>query len=421
MFSLVKIAKLLELPPCRHLPISEFGIDSRCIAKGGVFFALPGERTDGHVFLEEVANKGAFAAVVSKTYEGPDFGLVLLYVDDVLESLQTLAKLILEERKTKIIGITGSVGKTTTKEFIFHILSKKFKIHKNPRSFNSQRTLPLVILNAKGDEDYLLLEMSMSEKGQIAKLVEIAKPSIVVVTPIAYCHAENFESLEEIGKAKAEVFTSSCEFAVIHYQSIKLQPIEDACICEHVIYPGFLPVKSPFVESHFTENFAAAFEVAKYLGLTDREIENRLIGLKPFNQRFEKKNIQGITFIDDTYNANPTSMIAALMNLPAPTENGKKIAVLGDMGELGQFSFSSHMEVGKVALNHVDELFCIGKECRPMVDVFEKANKVVCFFSDYQKLKEAVKKRAEIGDVVLVKGSNYHKLWEIFDFMGEKS
>lgn len=415
MLSLIKIAKLLGLSCSRHLPISETGIDSRTIAQGGLFFALKGERNDGHDFLCDVAKRGAFAAVVSKDYQGPDFGLVLLPVDDVLESMHYLAKEILRERKTRVIGVTGSVGKTTTKEFLFQLLCKKYKVHKNPKSFNSQRTLPLVIMNAKGNEDYLLLEMAMTEKGHIAKLVEIAAPTIVVLTPIALAHAKAFTGLDDIGSAKGEIFSPQTEFAVIHAGSYQLPSIQKACKCKYEIYPKVLPIKSPFKETHFTENFAAAFAIAKYLGLTDQEIELRSQGLKTIEHRFEKKLIQGITYIDDSYNANPTSMRAALMNLPSPKGEGKRIAVLGAMVDLASLSYTYHKEVGEIALQKVDELFCIGEECRPMVEVFSAAKKPVRIFNDYAALTKAVIMRASKGDVVLIKGSNYHKLWEIFD------
>lgn len=415
MLSLLKVTKLLGLTPSRHLPISQCGIDSRTIAKGGLFFALKGERNDGHDFLCDVAARGAFAAVVSREYKGPDFGLVLLPVEDVLGALHHLAREVLKERKTKVIGVTGSVGKTTTKEFLFHILRKKFKIHKNPRSYNSQRTLPLVILNAKGNEDYLLLEMSMTEKGHIANLVKIAAPHIVILTPIAYAHAKNFTGLEDIGAAKSEIFTHKTEFTVIHKSSIQLSTVAGACKCKFVTYPGNLPIPSPFKESHFTENFAGVYEVAKYLGMMDDEIELRSQGLKPFEHRFEKKNISGITYIDDSYNANPTSMAAAFLNLPLPKGKGRKIAVLGAMVDMGERSYLLHKEVGEIALKSVDELLCIGEECLPMVETFKLAQKPVSFFTDYKELAGAVKKKAKKGDVVLIKGSNYHKLWEMFE------
>ncbi len=415
MYSLRKIAGWLGQACERHLPIASFAIDSREVQKGSLFFALAGERVDGHEYLEEVARKGAFGAVVSKGYQGPDFGLNLLYVEDVLWALHEIARKALLERKTKIIGITGSMGKTTTKEFLYEILRQKFRVGKTLGNRNTQRTLPLAILDANGDEDYLILEMSMTEKGNIRKLVEMAPPEIVVITPIVACHAKNFQSVEGIAEAKAEIFTARAEFAAIHEKAARFEAIQEGCTCENVIYPTDLEFQSPFVESHVNENVSAAVEVAKYLGLTLHEIELVSKRLKPFEHRFEKKVYRGITFIDDTYNANAASMVAALQNIPKPKEGKKTVAVLGSMGELGKYSHSSHTEVAQEALTKVDVLFVIGEEARPMVEIFEKNKKLVQFFTSYEELKESLHKTAEDGDVVLVKGSNYHKLWKVIE------
>src|SRR3990167_7217993 len=196
MYSLRKIAGWLGQQCDRYLPLKGFAIDSREVVPWGLFFALKGEKVDGHSFLGEVAARGAFAAVVDKGYQGPDYGLWLFRVHDVVVALQEVAKRALQERKSRVIGITGSIGKTTTKEFIYEMLSKKFRVHKGAGSRNSQRTLPLVILEANGDEEFLVLEMSMSEKGHIRKLVEIAPPQIVVLTLIALSHPKNFSGID---------------------------------------------------------------------------------------------------------------------------------------------------------------------------------------------------------------------------------
>jgi UDP-N-acetylmuramoyl-tripeptide--D-alanyl-D-alanine ligase len=415
MYSLRKIAGWLGQGCERHLPIASFAIDSREVEKGGLFFALRGEKVDGHGYLQEVASRGAFAAVVSKGYQGPDHGLNLLYVDDVVVSMQEMARRALLERKTKIIGITGSIGKTTTKEFLYEILRQKFRVGKTIGNRNSQRTLPLAILHARGDEDYLILEMSMTEKGNIRKLVQMAPPEIIVITPIVPCHAKNFQSVEGIAEAKSEIFTASAEFAAIHEKAARFEVIQEACTSENEIYPDDLGFESPFRESHMTENVSAAVVVGRYLGLTTSEMEIASKRLKPFEHRFEKKIYRGITFIDDTYNANGASMMAALQNIPKPKEGKKTVAVLGSMGELGKYSFSSHTEVAKEALTKVDILFVIGEEAKPMVEIFEKNKKLVQFFTSYDELKEKLRLTAEEGDVVLVKGSNYHKLWKVIE------
>jgi UDP-N-acetylmuramoyl-tripeptide--D-alanyl-D-alanine ligase len=413
MYWLKKIASWLGKECDRHLPIAGCAIDSREVEKGGLFFALKGEKVDGHDFLKEVAFLGAFAAVVDKGYKGPDFGMVLFHVDDVVFSMQEIARRALEERRTRIIGITGSIGKTTTKEFLYEILKFKFRVGKTFGNRNSQRTLPLAILNAKGDEEFLILEMSMTEKGNIEKLAFMAPPEIIILGPIVACHSRNFQSVEKIAEAKMEIFTEIAEFAVIHEISAKFDAVAEGCVCDHTIYPQSLGFDFPFLESHLNENVSAAVEVGRYLGLTIEEMHLSSKRLKPFEHRFQKKLVRGITFIDDAYNANATSMIAAIQNLPKPKDGGKTIAVLGSMADLGKYSFASHTEVAKIAIDKIDILYCIGDEAKPMVEVFEKSKKPVRFFISYDELKQAVHHTANEGDVVLVKGSNFHKLWSV--------
>lgn len=415
MIPLEKVASILGHRIERRLPITSFVIDSRQVKPGSLFFAYKGEKVDGHSFLPEVAEKGAFAAVVSEGYKGPSYGMELIYVKDVKESLHDLAKTIHQERKTRVIGITGSVGKTTTKEFIATLLEKKFRIYKTPGSCNSQMTLPLAILGAKGNEQYLVLEMGMTHRGNIANLVKIAPPEIVVLGPIVIGHSAFHEDLESIARAKCEIFTSHAEFAVIHEISAQQKTVIDSCNCPNVVYPTDIGIKSPFVESHLTENFIGACEVALHLGMTKMEIQNRISYLKPFQRRFEKIRHQGVLYIDDSYNANPTSTIAALMNLPEPKKGGRRIFAFGSMKELGKFCFESHSQVGLLAAEKVDELLCIGEEAKPMIACFSNRSKGARQFSCYQEMKRALQEMVKEGDVVLIKGSNSHKLWELID------
>ncbi|MCH9811137.1 UDP-N-acetylmuramoyl-tripeptide--D-alanyl-D-alanine ligase [bacterium] len=417
IISLQKIASLLGGSCDSTLQIHGYAIDSRKVEKGSLFFALKGARVDGHDYLKEVSAKGAFAAVVDKDYKGDGFGLELLFVEDVLLSLQALARSMLVEKKIKVIGITGSVGKTTTKDMVAALLSKKFSVHANKRSYNSQTMLPISILESSGKEDFLVLEMAMQKKGEIEKLVSIAPPDIVVMTPITYCHSENFNSLEEIAEAKAEIFTMSTEYAVIHADSAKFDAVYRRCFCVNILYPGTIPVASPFVESHFTENFCAAYEVAKYLGMSDDEI--RLASLSLVKERaahrFNKVERDGILFIDDSYNANVLSSQVALENMPAAKEGGKKILVFGEMAELGSMSAMSHAMVADTALEKVDVLLTIGRATKNMVQRFTDKGKVAFYHFDYRSLKDRLYGLVKAGDVVLIKGSNSHKLWKLIE------
>lgn len=418
MISLRKIAKWLKIQDIPHLPISTFVQDSRLAKKGSCFFALSGEKTDGIKYLADVAKQGAFAAVVPKDYQGDDFGLILLKVDDVLEAMQHIAKEALKERATKVIGVTGSVGKTTTRHFLTQLLSLKYKVGYPPQNYNSQRTMPLVILNADGDEDFLVLEMAMDLPNEIKKLVQIAPTDYAILTAVTLAHYFDkdspFKSLDEVAKHKAMIFCEKTEFGVVHQESALFKEVQEAVLCETAVYPTPLDFEFPFKETHLCEGLSAAIEMALYLGVSEKKIRKALPGIKTFERRFQKIKRDGITFINDTYNASPISVVAALKNLPE-TKKGRKIAVLGTMGGLGEFSRGAHLQVGREALKHVDEVLCIGEECKPIVDLFKREGKKATLFADKEAIKKALKEVSDEDDVVLLKGSNYLKLWELIE------
>src|SRR5579883_943967 len=193
--TLSEIGYLLDLP--ERLPEVVFWkaeTDSKNVGQGDLFFALTGAKTDGHRYLADVAAKGAVCAVVSKRYEGPDFGMVLIKVDEVLPALQKMAKKRIAAWDPPIVAVTGSVGKTTTKEFIATLLFSRFAVGKSPGNANSQVGLAIAVLNFSGDEEVLVLEMGMTEAGNIANLIQIAPPTISVITKIGMAHAGNFSN-----------------------------------------------------------------------------------------------------------------------------------------------------------------------------------------------------------------------------------
>ncbi|MCH9621610.1 MAG: UDP-N-acetylmuramoyl-tripeptide--D-alanyl-D-alanine ligase [Chlamydiia bacterium] len=412
-----QIGKILSRMTESTTVINSYAIDSRKIEPGSLFFALKGKKFDGHDFLEDVARNGAYAAVVDKDYQGAGYGLELFFVDDVRDALQLIAKKMLQEKQIRVIGVTGSVGKTTTKEMIYHILSKKFKVHANKGSQNTQVTLPLTILSAVGDEEFLLLEMGMTKKGHIAKLVEIAPPEIVVLTEITYVHSENFESLEDIAQAKSEIFSVNTKYSVIHKNSANFNAIYRNCLSHNILYPSKIDVISPYKESHLSQNFVAAYEVARYLGMDDNQIRLAALSMvsKKAPHRFEVIKRAGVTFIDDSYNANLLSVTAALENLPKPKEGGRVIFVFGQMSELGSQSPMFHQMVAKKSVDICDLVLCIGIETKSIVEVFEKKGKFAKYFFDFRSLKDGLYDNIKPGDVVLIKGANSLKLWKLLD------
>lgn len=421
--------------------IHGYAIDSRLAGEGDLFFAMPGKKVRGEQFLKEVSEKKGVAAIVPKTYSGEDFGLQLIRVEDVGICLQQLATRAFLKRKEKVIAITGSVGKTTTKEFLSTLLSKKFRVGKTLGNANSQLTLPLTILNLDANYDYLVLEMGMSFPGEIRKLVEIAPPDIGVVTGLALSHAENFPNgIEGIAAAKAEIFSQPrTDLAVLGVETAQTQPFKNLalkkityrflsnCAADFNISLGsngyrigrgdeLSPCFSlPIHATHLVENFLAAAVVCRQIGMSWEEIIDAARGLRPHDLRFEMVEKEGITFIKDCYNANPASMCAALKNLPKPSKRCRRIAVIGSMKELGRFSEESHRQIGELALGIVDEIICIGAECTPLIEVFQKEKKPALLCENLAQVKEKLFDLVCTGDVVLIKGSKSHQLWKLFE------
>lgn len=436
---------------CRYLgthfessfEIAGFQIDSRKIAPGELFFALKGETVDGHLFLQEVKAKGGAAAVVSKGYSGDDFGLFLIRVEDVLESLHALARHLLQEKRPQIVGVTGSVGKTTVKEFIATFLEAKYKVFKSFSSYNTKFTFPLMLLNRRGDEEVLVLEMGMSEPGDISRLVQIAAPDIAVLTKVGMAHAAFFPGgIQEIARGKCEIFSHpTTKSAVFHHRLYQFEECLRDVKQEKVSYSlenkdadyflskgegrYFIDERGirayeldlPFSESHILENFLAAAVVARLFKMEWEEIDRQTAKLQLPKMRFEVFEKGGVRFINDAYNANPESMRAALSNLPQPKEGGKKIGVLGAMKELGSFSKEEHLEVGRQALKAVDHLLTLGEEAVPIFTAFEEAKRPAEAFLEIEPLVKRLKELLSPGDVVLVKGSRSMRMERLFDYL----
>jgi UDP-N-acetylmuramoyl-tripeptide--D-alanyl-D-alanine ligase len=419
-------------------------VDSRLFSHGNVFFALKGAQVDGHVFLGDVAQKGAKAAVVSKDYAGADFGMQLLRVNDVLQCLQKIAKKIIALRKPKIIAVTGSVGKTTTKDFLTTLLKAKFCVSSSPGNSNSQVGIPLTILNhTTGDEEILVLEMGMTHSGNIAALVEIATPDIALITTTALVHACNFNSLSDIGKAKAEIFSHpNTRLGILNRDIINFEELTNIGACSKLTFSltsrqadysldlsnGFAiweggkcwqmdPLNIP--GKHNYHNFLAAAAVARNMGLSWEEIESAVPHLQLPERRLQTIVRNGVTFINDSYNASEVSVKAALESLPEPIQGGRKIAALGEMLELGSFSRHCHVEVGDYALQHVDYMFCLGKECLAIQETWERAGKPVIWSMERRDLSIALLELVRPGDVVLLKGSRSKGMWKILEELDE--
>jgi UDP-N-acetylmuramoyl-tripeptide--D-alanyl-D-alanine ligase len=436
------LAKLLGLRHSAQSLVKGVAIDSRKVNQGDLFFALPGNRVDGHSFLQEVAKKGGVGAIVRDDYQGESFGLPLLRVADVLTTLQNLAQRSLARRQSKVIAITGSLGKTTTKEFAVGLLRTHYRVFASPLSYNSQATVPLSILMADGTEDYLILEMGMTHEGNIKNLISIAPPNISIITTLAIQHTCNFsDGLVGISREKAVIFTHpKTELGLLHYDIPHYQEVFAAGKCAKKSFsvgtqeadyfletiptgvrihsrgeqhPYEIPLDLP-VKVHY-QNFLAAVALARNLEIPWPSIREAALFLKLPAMRFEKVEKQGIIFINDAYNANPDSMKVALESLPRPSSGGKVIAVLGEMDALGIYTEAGHSLVAEVALQYVDYLLCLGTRCETMCKIWKREKKPVELFESRAELQEVLIKLAKPGDVVLLKGARAHALDQLLN------
>lgn len=440
-YALSQIANLMNVSCDENRAVTGVCADSRLLKKGELFFALKGERTDGHEYLAQVAAQGASAAVVSRSYSCADYKIPLLVVDDPLEALQTLAKNLLAVYQPKIIAVTGSLGKTTTKDFITQLLKKRFHVASSPGNSNSQIGMPLAILNnTTGAEEVLVLEMGMTHKGNIRGLVDIAPPDIAVITTTTLVHACNFESLEEIGLAKAEIFSNPrTRLGILDRNIVNFDQLTRQGRCRKVSFAidtpdadftifdrgQYLVVKSPDGEvelpalpvlgKHNIHNFLAASAAVRALGVSWDDISASIGNLELPERRLQIVEKQGIIFVNDSYNASPLSLRAALDSLPTPKQGGKSIAVIGDMLELGKLSQQEHRNIGVHALGRVDYMLCFGKESAEIEKCWKTANKPVKWFAERSGVAQELKQIAQPGDVVLLKGSRAMGVWKVLE------
>jgi len=406
-------------------PFNGYSFDSRLVTPGSLFFALRGAQLDGHDFLDDVAHRGAKAAVVNVDYCGDSHGMTLYYSENPKKILQSMAKYRLEQLGAPIVAVTGSLGKTTTKEFLKVLLEKKFRLFSSPGNQNSQVGMPLAVLNQlKGDEQLVVLEMGMSLPGEIKQLVEIAPPAVALLTHVDLVHIANFNSLQAIALEKADIFShSSTKMGFIPKEVPCFEEIAAKGICPKASFSlssheGDYLISHPMVNllgKHNYHNLLGALNVARFLGMSEQELEGRFPLLSLPQRRLEQCVKGGITFINDSHNAAALSVKAALEVLPSPERGGRKFAVLGEMLELGDFSDQCHRDVGEHALAFVDAVYLLGEGCRSIQQCWHAAGRPAFLYTDQDPLVADLKRALQPGDVVLLKGSWAKKMWEVME------
>lgn len=422
-------------------------VDTRKLAAGDLFFALKGAHLDGHHFVQAALAKGAKAAVVDYSYynqlssQSQALQSMLMPVPEPLVALQQLARRKMTQFSGKVIAVTGSVGKTTTKEFIVQLLATKFKVAATLGNYNSKIGLPISLLNhVPSDAEILVAEMGMSQAGEIAQLVSIAPPDIAILTAVALAHAENFSSLAAIAKAKAEIFSHAktslaiinkliCGYAEImsslacstlsfapdgYAADYSFSVEEQLCIFYRQKLVATFP-KPPLLGVHNYQNLLAAIVVAFTLGLEPNAIADSIKNCFLPDKRLQIKVKKAITFIDDSYNATCLSMKAALDALSELPGSGQKIAVLGEMKELGSFAMECHQQVAMHAIQKADVVIFIGQAFDLVKDVCQLADQK-CYFASHSAMAlQLLGEKAMPGDTVLLKGSNLANLSLLYD------
>ena len=418
------------------IELNGIATDSREVQKGDLYIAIAGERVDGHSFLKDVFNNGASAALVSKVFNNIQGKQIL--VNDTISAIGKVSTFWRKQFDLPIIGITGSNGKTSTKELLKHILSAKFDIHATEGNYNTSIGLPLTLLQLTSFHGASILEMGANQPGDIKELCKIANPTHGLITNVAPAHLEGFGTIENIAKTKGALFESLSKgvsfINITDNQVSKLKIFGDKVtfgLTPDCDYPADLhhdedskitltinaqeiPTNSSNLS--FAKNVIATSAIAQELGIEWDAIIDRVQTFIPPKGRCEVKNNGKITIIDDTYNANLESTIASIDYLKAFSGNGKRIFIFGDMLELGDSSITQHKAVGdKCNDSEINAVLTVG----PETIATEGALRVE-FHRHYKNKVDLLKTLKEIvkdGDKVLVKGSRGMRMETIIEEM----
>ncbi len=424
--------------------------DSRHVRAGDLFVALPGERVDGHDFVENAMEAGAAAALVTRRV---DCGLPQILVENTLKAYGDIAREYRMDAGVQVVAITGSVGKTTTKEMISCVLSGKHRVAKTQGNFNNDLGLPITVMNMPADTQIAVLELGMNHAGEMAYLTSIAKPNVVVITNIGTMHIEHLGTREGILKAKLEIMEGIQKDGVAvfngdepllwnlregSHRRIYFGIENDQC---DVVAEDLRPIDGgvyftvrglgqrfqifvPQEGTHMVYNALAAVVVGLLNGVSPESIQYQL-GL--FHNTGMRQNIfeeNGFTIIEDCYNAGPESMEAALRVLGDHKTEGRRIAVLGDMLELGSRTRAEHYRVGRLAEMHCDVVLTLGEDSERIVVGAVTGGmppKFAMHFDRAEEMASTLKRLAKPGDVLLFKGSRGMHMEDVLQQFLEKT
>lgn len=429
------------------IEVTSISTDTRTIEKGSVFIALKGKNFDGHDYAKKAMELGAVAVVTEHAIEDAK----CIIVDSTQTALLDIAGYYRDKFDIKLVGITGSVGKTTTKEFVSLVMSKKFKTLKTQKNFNNEIGLPMTLFNLSSEHEAAVIEMGMSNLGEISRLSLTAKPNLCLVTNIGFSHIENLGSQENILKAKLEILDGADETAplIVSKDDKFLKTVEvregrklifySVSDSSADVYTSEIKTNGETIEfninygssvykavinclgEHNVKNALAAFCVGVEYGINPEDIVQAIGEFVPDGIRQKISDINGVKVIADCYNSSPDSAKSALRTLAQVDTSGRKIAVLGDMLELGKMSKELHRTVGEAVFeNSIDILLCVGELSEHYIKGavkkgFEKSNAKV--FGSKSELAEYLKTIMIKGDAVLFKASRGMKFEEIIEMI----
>jgi len=422
-----------------------FSKDTRTIKEGDIYIGIKGESFDGNKFYKDALDKGAKACILDNIdiddIEEKYKDKTIIKVEDSLKCIQELAKYKRSLYNIPVIGITGSVGKTSTKDMVTSVLETKYKVLKTEGNNNNHIGLPLTILRLK-DEEVMVLEMGMNNLGEISLLTNIAKPTIAIITNVGTAHIGNLGSRENIMKAKLEIIEGlNGPLIVNNDNDIMHDNLEMIKNLNKVITVGINnesdyvakdikdntftingnEIVSPIANNAFIYNSLVSYVVGDIINIEVSDIQNGIKNLKLTGNRLEyKKTKNNVTLIDDTYNASLDSIKSSLEILKKE-EGKRKVAVIGDVLELGDYSEEIHIEIGKELLSsNLDLIITIGEHTKHADKYLEENNYTNKYhYSNEEESREYIKELLNSGDIVLLKGSHGMKLKNIVDYLSK--
>ncbi len=425
-------------------------IDSRAATKGCLYIAIKGDRFDGNDFAAQASENGAACVMVSRETEG--IKCPVIKVDDTRQALIDLAAYYRGKKNIPVVGLTGSVGKTTTKEMVAAVLRKKYEVLATQGNLNNDIGLPRMCLQLEEKHTAAVLEMGMNNLGEISRLTRIARPTVGIITNIGVAHIENLKSREGILQAKLEILEGMEKDAplLLNADDDMLMSAKERienpvitygiennadCCAKNIVQTDngmefslcwqgeFSFVRIPAVGRHNVYNALAAYAVGRILGLTDEQCLAGLEDYVPSGMRQKIVDYKGITFIEDCYNASPDSIKASMSVLTSLKCTGRRIAVLGEMMELGDYGTKGHTLCGEWADKcGVDMLWAVGGENAACY--IKGASKLTAdgntrLFADRESLAAALAETIEAGDAVLFKASRSVQLEQVIEKLRE--